>query len=237
MSDFDTQPDMDNREYMTMPPPNDNGGSMARSWHYRALWVIAALSFLFNILLVIAVFNIRANAARQVTEAADSLAQVRLDPFELPVNVDESLPISMTVPFSDTFLVPISQTIPVSLSVLFEDNIEVPIQETIPINTIVYVPVQVIPGLPPANIEIPIITDIPIDLFVEVPVSKTIPISTSIPVVFDVEVPVQSDVPIQSEVPVELAFPVNIPLDEMGVDGIIGQIEQALRDLAKSLGG
>jgi hypothetical protein len=52
-----------------------------------------------------------------------------------------------------------------------------------------------------------------------------------------VEVPVNSNVPIQSEVPVELAFPVNIPLDEMGVDVIIGQIEEALRDLARSLGG
>jgi hypothetical protein len=236
VSDFETQPDQDTHEYRMMPREDTQGG-MARSFHYRALWAIAIVSFLLNFALIYGLLSARASAARQVTEAADSLAAVRLDPFELPVNVDESLPISMTVPFSDTFLVPISQTIPVSLSVLFEDNIEVPIQEIIHINTIVFVPVQVIPGLPPANIEIPIITDIPIDLFVEVPVSKTIPISTSIPVVFDVEVPVNSNVPIQSEVPVELAFPVNIPLDEMGVDVIIGQIEEALRDLARSLGG
>jgi hypothetical protein len=236
VSEFENQSDQETQEFV-MLNREDIEGAMARSWHYRALWIIAALSFLLNVLLIFGLFSIRANARQQVTEAADSLAAVQFEPFELPIEVDESLPISMTVPFSDTFMVPISQTVPVSLSVLFEDVIEVPIQEVININTIVFVPVT-IPGIgQTVNLEIPIVTDIPIDLFVEVPVSKTIPISTSIPVVFDVDVPVQSDVPIQSEVPVELAFPVNIPLDEMGLDGLIGQIEQALRDLAESLGG
>jgi hypothetical protein len=50
-------------------------------------------------------------------------------------------------------------------------------------------------------------------------------------------VPVQSDVPIQSEVPVQLDFPVTIPLNDMGLDGILLEIENALRDLARSLGG
>jgi hypothetical protein len=238
MSEFDTQPDQSTQEYV-MPPRNENqpGGSMARSWHYRALWIIAALSLIFNILLVIGLFSARNTARQQVTEAADSLGDIQFESFELPIHIDQMLPISLTVPFSDTFVVPVSHTVPVSLSVLFADNIEVPIKENIPINTIVNVPVT-IPVLGQlVNLEIPIVTNIPIDLLVEVPISRTIPIDTSIPVVFEVLVPVQSDVPIQSEVPVQLDFPVTIPLNDMGLDGILLEIENALRDLARSLGG
>jgi hypothetical protein len=236
VSDLQTQPDEETQEYV-MQRRDDVKGSMARSWHYRALWIIAAVSFIFNIVLIFGLLNVRDNARRQVTEAADSLSGVVLEPQELSVVIDESLAISLTVPFSDTFIVPVSQTVPVSISVLFEDIIEVPIQENIPINTIVVVPVTipVIGSL--VDLEIPIVTNIPIDLNVEIPISRTIPVDTSIPVVFDVEVPVQSDVPIQAVVPVNMEIPVTVPLDEFGLDDLIGQLEQALRDLAKSLGG
>ncbi len=238
MSEFDTQPDQSTQEYV-MQPPNDGNGdeTIARSWHYRALWVIAIISLVFNILLVIGLFSARATARQQVTEAADSLGDIQFESFDLPINVNETLPISLTVPFSDTFVVPVSQTVPISLSVLFEDNLEVPIQEVIPINTVVNVPVTIPPLGQLVNLPIPIVTNIPIDLMVEVPISREIPIDTSIPVVFEVEAPVNTDVPIQAEVPVVLDFPVTIPLNDMGLDGILLEIEQALRDLAKSLGG
>lgn len=241
MSEFDTQPDQSTQEY-TMPPLSEpsntnHSESIGRSWHYRLLWVIAIISLVFNMLLVVGLFSARNAAQKQVTEAADALASIQFESFELPIMVDEMLPISLTVPFSDTFIVPVSQTVPVSLSVLFADNIEVPIQENIPINTIVNVPVTIPPLGQLVNLPIPIVTNIPIDLMVEVPISRTIPINTSIPVVFEVDVPVQSNVPIQAEVPVQLDFPVTIPLNEMGLDGILLEIEQALRDLAKSLGG
>jgi hypothetical protein len=38
-------------------------------------------------------------------------------------------------------------------------------------------------------------------------------------------------------VPVNMEIPVTVPLDEFGLDDLIGQIEQALRNLAESLGG
>lgn len=236
MSEFQTQPDQDTQEYV-MRRRDEVEESMTRSWHYRALWIIAAISFIFNIFLVFAVFNIRDSAQRQVTAAADSLETVQFEAYELPIVINEMLPISLTVPFSDTFVVPVSQTVPVSLSVLFEDNIDVPIQENIPINTIVAVPVTIPVIGQTVELEIPIVTNIPIDLNVQVPISRNIPINTSIPVVFEVDVPVQSDVPIQAEVPVMLDIPVTVPLDEMGLDGPIGQIIEALRELARSLGG
>jgi hypothetical protein len=236
VSDFDTQPDQRTEEYV-MQPRNEVNGSIGRSWHYRLLWLLAIISLVFNILLVFGLATARNTARQQVTETADSLGDIQFESFDLPIHVDEMLPISLTVPFSDTFIVPVSHTVPVSLSVLFADNIEVPIQENIPINTIVNVPVT-IPVLGQlVNLEIPIVTNIPIDLLVEVPISRTIPIDTSIPVVFEVEVPVQSNVPINAEVPVVLDIPVTVPLNDMGLDGILLEIENALRRLAESLGG
>jgi hypothetical protein len=236
VSDLQPQPDEETHEFV-MRRRDEVEGSMVRSWHYRILWIIAALSFIFNIVLIFGLLNVRDNARRQVTEAADSLAGVKLEPQQLSVVIDQSLAISLTVPFSDTFIVPVSQTVPVSISVLFADVVDVPIKEIIPINTIVVVPVTipVIGSL--VDLEIPIITNIPIDLDVQVPISKTIPVDTSIPVVFDVDVPVRSNVPIQAIVPVNMEIPVTVPLDKFGLDDLIGQLEQALRDLAKSLGG
>ncbi|MFZ0548816.1 MAG: hypothetical protein WAM60_25425 [Candidatus Promineifilaceae bacterium] len=237
MSDLQTQPDQDTHEYVMRPRDEVKAPSMARSWHYRILWLIAILSLIFNVVLVFGLFSIRNNARRQVTAAADSLAAIQFEDYNLPVNINESLPISLTVPFSDTFVVPISQSIQVSLTVPFSDNIDVPIQEIIPINTTVEVPVTLPPLGQIVRIPIPIVTNIPIDLHVQVPISRSIPIDTSIPVVFEVDVPVQSNVPIQAEIPVDMDFPVTIPLHDMGLDGLIQQIEQALRDLAESLGG
>ena len=235
MSDSQSKSDQETHEFV-MHRRDEKPVSMARSWHYRALWILVALSLTLNALLIFGLFYIRDNARRQVLAAADSLATVQFEAFDLPIEVNEMIPISLTVPFSDTFVVPISQTVPVSLSVLFADNIDVPIQEIIPINTTVEVPVT-IPGIGQVTIPIPIVTTIPIDLNVVVPISRTIPINTSIPVVFLVDVPVQSNVPIQAEIPVVMNFPVSIPLNDMGIDNLIRQIEQALRDLAASLGG
>jgi hypothetical protein len=236
VSDFQTQPDQDTQEYV-MRRRDDGQVSMARSWHYRILWFIAIISLIFNVLLVYGVITVRESAQRQVTATADSLAGVEFESQQLSVVINESLAISLTVPFSDTFVVPVSQTIPISLSVLFEDNLQVPIEEVIPINTTVVVPVT-IPVLGQlVDLEVPIVTNIAIDFDVEVPISRTIPISTSIPVEFDVDVPIQSDVPIEAVVPVNMEIPVTVPLDEFGLDDLIGQIEQALRNLAESLGG
>jgi hypothetical protein len=235
VSDLPPRTEQDTHEFV-MRRHDDEPFSITRTWHYRALWILVALSLTLNALLIFGLLYIRDNARRQVLAAADSLATVQFEAFDLPINVNETIPISLTVPFSDTFVVPISQTVPVSLSVLFADNIDVPIKEIIPINTTVEVPVT-IPGIGRVTIPIPIVTSIPIDLNVVVPISRTIPINTSIPVVFLVDVPVQSNVPIQANIPVVMNFPVSIPLDDMGIDNLIRQIEQALRDLAGSLGG
>lgn len=206
-----------------------------RAWHYYLLWAIALLSLFLNIAFVVGVLNFRAQARQQVEDAAAFLDTVDIGDFSLPVKVDETLALSMTVPFSDTFVVPISATIPVSTSVLFEDNIQVPINTIIPVNTTVNVPVD-LPAIGRISVPFPISTNIPINLDVEVPISRTIPVQTDIPVDLVVNVPVQSQVPIQSDIPVKLDFPVTIPLNEMGFQLLLQRVQEALDLLASLLG-
>ncbi|HSM56061.1 MAG TPA: hypothetical protein VK879_07905 [Candidatus Sulfomarinibacteraceae bacterium] len=202
-------------------------------WHYLLLWLIALTSLALNTYLFWQLNGLRTRARQEVANASELLDGVELEPYDLPVHVDETIPISITVPFSDTFQVPISTTIQVSDVVPFEDNIEVPINTVIPINTTVSVP---IPAIGNIEIPIPIVTSIPINMQVNVPISRSIPVELDIPVDFMVEVPVESEVPIQAEIPVLLDFPVTLPLDEMGFQHLLQQVQEALEGLERLLG-
>jgi hypothetical protein len=210
---------------------------MTRVWHYWLLWAVAILALILNVVLVASLLSFKAEARRQVESASMLLGEVELGNFDLPVVVDETLQVSMTVPFSDTFTVPISATVPVSTSVLFEDEVEVPINTVIPVNTTIDVPIDIpVIGLFQIPIPIPIRTNIPVNLTVNVPISREIPVETEIPVDLVVEVPVQSDIPIETVIPVQLEFPVNIPMDEMGIQTLLEQVQEALGLLAQMLG-
>lgn len=207
----------------------------SRTWHYRLLWLTAISSVVFNILLLGGLVTFRMSARQQVTEAITTLQGARLENFDMQVHIDEMLPVSMTVPFSDTFQVPISTTIPVSTSILFEDTVTVPINTTIPINRDIIVAVD-IPVIGRVDLPIPIIANIPVNLSVDVEISREIPIQTDIPVDLMVDVPVQSEIPIDTEMPVVLDFPVTVPLDETGFQLLLTQLQEALAKLALSLG-
>lgn len=203
-----------------------------RGWHYLLLWLLVFVSLGLNIYLFVTLMNIRTQARVQVQAAEERLAAVEVGDYELPIEIDETLPISFTVPFSDTFVVPISATIPVSASVPFSETIDVPINTVIPINATVSVPVPVLGNIP---IPIPIVTSIPVNLDVKVPISRTIPVQLDIPVDLTIEVPVESEVPVQTDVPVQFDFPVNLPLEEMGLEQLLEQVHAALDALLNLL--
>ena len=204
---------------------------MRRSWHYLLLWFVALVSLLLNLLLIIGLNNLRRQAGTELAGAAAELEAVELAPYDLPVAIDETLAISLTVPFSDTFVIPIEATVPIDTEIPFEEEVVVPIDTVIPIDTSVDVELPLV-GL----VEIPIATTIPVALEVNVPISRNIPIELDIPVALEVDIPVQSEVPIRADVPVRLDFPVEIPLDEMGLQPLLQSLQQALDGLADSLG-
>ncbi len=196
-----------------------------RGWHYLLLWLLVIISLGVNVYFLTTLNRMRAQARAQVEAAEQRLQEVEVADFELPIEIDETLPISFTVPFSDTFLVPISATIPVSASVPFSDTIDVPINTVIPVNATVSVPLPAIGNIP---IPIPIVTAIPVNFDVQVPISRSIPVLLDIPVNLMIEVPIESEVPVQTDIPVQFDFPVNLPLEDMGVDQLLQQVRAAL---------
>lgn len=206
-----------------------------RSWHYIALWVIALLSLTFNVALVTGFYAFRAQAQEEVSRVAEVLNEVELNDLEFPVSIDETLPISLTVTFSNTFPVVISRTLPISTEILFEDEIDVPINTIIPINTTVNIPIGQALGSN-LSVPIPIVTNIPVNLDVQVPISRMVAVSTTVPVVLDLQVPVQTNIPIETDVPVKLEIPVNVPLDQIGLDEILTQAQAVVIALAEFLG-
>lgn len=207
-----------------------------RAWHYWLLWVIVLISLGLNGLLIYGLLTARAQAGQEAARVATALRDNPMGDFEIPVNVDESLPINLNVPFKDTFTVEISETIPVSTSVLFEEDIAIPIRETVRVqeNVQVFVVIPVINQRVPINI--PIGANIPIALDINVPVSYEIPVETDIPVNFVVEVPVETEVPIETEVPVKLDFPVTVPMQDLEINTFLNELQASLEELAQMLG-
>ncbi|MDX1664684.1 MAG: hypothetical protein R3272_12900 [Candidatus Promineifilaceae bacterium] len=209
----------------------DVAGGSRRSWHYTLLWLLMIASLGINAVLVAGLLRFRAQARQEVAAAAVLVESVELEDVILPVHVDETLVFSTTIPFEDTFRVPINASIPVNTEILFDETITVPIETTIPVDTRVQVRVPVL-----GNVTIPIVADIPVDLDVDVPIERDIPVQLDIPVDLVVEVPVESNVPVRAAVPVEIEVPVAVPLDEMGLNLVFDQLAEALDGLGRLFG-
>jgi hypothetical protein len=130
------------------------------------LWIIALLSLALNLMLINVLLNVRQQVGAGAESAAKAVANLRLSSIDYTVKIDQSLPVSFTVPFSSTFAVPISVTLPISTQV------------SIPLET----PFGVLP------LTVPIRTTIPVNLRPTVPIDIAIPISTTVPVIVDVPI-------------------------------------------------
>ncbi len=200
------------------------------TWHYRLLWLMALLSLALNLALIAVLLDYRGQLQAGAANLTAALDTVQLEDLELAIVVDETVPISLTVPFTDTFRVPIRETIPVATTILFEDLIAVPIDADIPIDTDFVVQVD-IPLVGRTGIPIPIVTTIPVSLTVEVPISRLIPVETEIEVDFLVDVPVASEIPVNAQLPVQFTIPVTVPLDELGLERLLDHLRDALQQL------
>jgi len=212
----------------------DSNSSKWRSWHYILLWLVAIVSLVLNIALLAGLYNFRAQARQQVTDVTEILNTVDIKNFDLPVVVDETLPIDITVPFSDTFEVAIQETVPISLTIPIQENVSFPINDVVSINRDVTVSIVILGQ--PIPVDIPIRADIPIALNIDIPVDLEVPVDTTIPIDLNIKVPVDTEVAIQEEVPVKLDFPVTVPLDDVGFNVLLIQVKDGLRLLAELLG-
>jgi hypothetical protein len=213
---------------------SNSNSSRWRSWHYILLWLIAIASLVLNILLFAGLYNFRQQAQQEVANVTEILDTVEIQNFDLPVKVDETLPIDITVPFSDTFEVPIHETVPISMTIPIKENVSFPINEVVSINRDVTVSIVVLGVQVP--VDIPIRADVPINMNIDIPVDMEVPVDTTIPIDLDIRVPVDTEVAIKEEVPVKMDFPVTVPLDELGFNLLLIQVKDGLRLLAEVLG-
>ncbi len=138
----------------------------SRPIDYWVLWIVALASLGVNLWLVAVLLGVRRQASEGAASAAQAVGDLRQSSIDYQVHVEQSLPVSLTVPLSQTVSVPISLTLPINT------------QATIPLKT----PIGTFP------ITIPIQAAVPVNLRPEVPIRLSVPISTTIPVALDVPI-------------------------------------------------
>ncbi|MFN2171653.1 MAG: hypothetical protein ACK2UF_09525 [Candidatus Promineifilaceae bacterium] len=200
------------------------------AWHYILLWVIALASLALNIYLLVGLNHFQQVVRQEAGRASEILDRVTLENLEVPVAVDETLDVAVTIPFSDTIAVPINTTIPVSTSIAVDETISVPIDEVVNLDRNVQINLSVLGQSVPVTV--PINADVPVTMDIEVPVNLEVPVEAEIPIDLLIEVPVNTELPIETQIPVQMDFPVTVPLKEMGLDELLGQMQEGLRQLA-----
>lgn len=145
--------------------------SNSRPLDYWLLWIVAIAALALNLYLINTLLQVRSQAGQAAAQAADAVGEIRNASIAYTVQVDQVIPVNVTVPISRTITVPISNTIPIS--------------------TIVTIPLS-IPGFGTQNITLPIRTSLPLRLEQTIPVSITVPINAEVPV--RLQVPISIDI-------------------------------------------
>jgi hypothetical protein len=87
-------------------------------------------------------------------------------------------------------LLQIDQTLPIHVVIPFREQLEVPIQTTVPIDQAIETSFSLqLPGFSvrvPVDLVIPVQFDVPIDMTVPVEVDRDVPVSTTVPITLDV---------------------------------------------------
>jgi hypothetical protein len=147
-----------------------------RIWRYAVSFLTIA-SLLVNVVLVLALLDIRRGLQSAMTSARDALTVARTEPIELTVSVYEEVPINTTVPISETFTIPLQFEFPLSTQVrtyvniplLGRQEIVVPVEAIIPINetlelpVVMTIPVNITPTL---ELDVPVQVALPVE-FIE----------------------------------------------------------------------
>jgi hypothetical protein len=114
---------------------------------------------------------------RALTQAIQDLDDLQTTNVEVPIKLDETVPVRTNVPLAQTFQVPISTTIPIDQDVRTTVAVDIP-------GLGVKVPVDV---TVPIKMQIPVVLNVPVVLDSNVPISMTVPVSLDAPVRIDMQ--------------------------------------------------
>lgn len=137
-----------------------------RPLDYYLLWCVALLSLFIGAALIVTLGAVRGRAVDGLRTAAEAVHALRGSSIDYVVRVEQSLPVSLTVPFSTTIIVPINTTLPINTE--FRLTLRTPLGDY-PVN----VPVQ---------------SSVPVNMQTSVPVSLSVPISAAVPVALNLPV-------------------------------------------------
>lgn len=115
-----------------------------------------------------AVGGISGDALTDVIAELDGFATSTID---VPVDIDQQLPINTEIAFTRTIEVPIVATVPIREDLNTTISVQGPFGVDIPI-----------------DVEVPIDVDVPIDLIVPITVDETIRVDTDIPIKLDIPI-------------------------------------------------
>lgn len=146
---------------------------------YRVLTILSVMLSVVSLLLVSAlIFQLlqsRGVARAIIADGQMLVTEFSDDTFSYTVELDQSIPISTSIPFSQT--------------------VTVPFKAVLPVNTTIVVPLDL--GFTTYNLSVPIRTTFPVDLEVTVPFSETVDVSTVVPVELTVPIEIAiSDLPL-----------------------------------------
>jgi hypothetical protein len=145
-------------------------------------------------------------------QAFQGLGETKID---TTVYVEESIPISFTLP--------LSQPLGISFDLPINQSTVVVLNEPVPLNA-------------PARFTLPsaggVING---SVYLELPRGMRLPVQLTMNVPVQTVIPVNLDVPVGEEVPVEMAIPVTIELGEAGLDPAVQRLRGVFSPLRDSL--
>lgn len=120
-----------------------------RVWRY-SVSALTIVSLAINIVLIGVILGIGRGVQSSVAAARHSLELARSEPVEVTVSIEQQVPISTTVPLSDTFVVPVHFDLPLSTRVrtyvtmplLGRQEILVPVEAIIPVSQTLAIPLN-----------------------------------------------------------------------------------------------
>ena len=160
-----------------VPAPSRSRTSIGVKVSIVILFLLVALLASLNSMLVWRLLMVQNSITGSVDQFAALATQIEDEVLVVPIHVDETFPVNVSVPFeySETF----------------------PVNTTVPISTTLTVPLKVMDAT--INLKVPVDMSVPVNLNVPVSLVKTFEVSTTVPVKFDMNVEVRvADTPIPS---------------------------------------
>lgn len=149
-----------------------------RSTAFYILLILVLVSLVLNVAILIGLAAAHGAILNALDTSLESLSGLESETFSTTIEVNQSVPVRLSVPFRRDLTVPIKMNIPISETISFRETFQIPIRTIIGEYS---VPV-------PISSTIPIQMNVPISTQVPIAISETLPISTAIEL--DMEIPV-----------------------------------------------